>query len=367
MNVRAWSTAPRRVDFVGLFAELPARVRRDPYRIGLPPAAWWASLMELPRPREFWIAEADGLPVGRVGASVPPHRPATGTVGFFEVDVDDPAAPAAATALLGAARAWLRARGVRRVYGPLDLTTWFGYRFRIPAAAGGDEDAEGPFAWEPVNPPQYVGWFADHGFREAERYGSLGFSVDDPALVDLIVRTTGLAWEQARADGFGFRPFDAGRLETEMRTLYALSLEAFNDNFLFEPIPFDVFRAVYVAGVARLAEPLVHFVLDPGGREAGFVFAFIDGDYAVIKTIAVHPAFRGRRMSTALMHLVFRDAAARGVRRAVAALVKADGTSAILAARHDAVRAWRHEYALYEHDLDAGAGDGAAGRAGENA
>ncbi|MGH7323970.1 MAG: GNAT family N-acetyltransferase [Candidatus Rokuibacteriota bacterium] len=346
-----WSGAPDQADFVEVFAELPGRARRDPYRAGLPPATWWTALLDLPRPREFWIAETGGRAVGRVGASLSLTFPATGYLGFFELDVNDLARDAVAGALLDTARAWLGERGVRTIYGPLDLATWFNYRFRVPAEGSADEEAEASFAWEPVNPPEYARWFAEAGFREAERYCSVGFRIDDPALVDLVVATTGLAHDQARDKGLSFRPLDAARLEAELAVLYALSMEAFGENFLFEPIPLEVFRALYVAGVARLAEPLIHFVLDPQGREAGFVFAFIDRGYAVIKTIAVRPQFRGRKVSTALMHLVFRDAAARGLHRAIAALVKTDSTSAILAARHERVQAWRHEYALYEQCL----------------
>src|SRR5687767_9484085 len=48
-----------------------------------------------------------------------------GQIGFFECEDD----PAAARALVDAASEWLRQRGLRRVWGPMDFSIWHSYRF----------------------------------------------------------------------------------------------------------------------------------------------------------------------------------------------------------------------------------------------
>ncbi len=350
LGLRAWSQSADPAGFGDVFAELPGRVRRDPYRAALLPAARWRAFLDVPVTREFWIAERDGRAVGRAGASLSPSHGATGYLGFFEVDVEDAGRAAVAAALIDAGSAWLRGRGVNTVYGPVDLATWFTYRFRVPTEDSADEEAEPPFAWEPVNPPEYVLWFLEAGFTEADRYHSIAFRADDPALVDLVAAATRVVHDEARDKGFAFRPLDAARLDAEALLLYTLSMDAFRDNFLFEPIPADVFRALYAAAGGG-GERFVYFVLDPHGREVGFVLAFVDRGYTVVKTIAVRPDSRGQRLSTALMHLVFGAMAARGLRQVISALVKTGNTSEFLGARHQSLRAWRHDYALFEKSL----------------
>jgi N-acetylglutamate synthase-like GNAT family acetyltransferase len=351
LRFQTWSETVDREAFAETFAELPARVRREPYRAALPPAAHWKTLLELPLPLEFWLVEHEGRAVGRVGASLSSSCPAIGYLGFFEVDIESVERDAAAAMLLDLARAWLGARGVRRIYGPVDLATWFSYRFRVPSATAVDEDTEAPFAWEPVNPPEYFRWFATRGFAEAERYHSQAFAVEDPALMDQVVCMSSASYEQARSEGFAFRIFDAARPEAELSALYAVSTEAFRGSFLFEPLAFPTFRTLGAAMAARFTERLTHFVLDASGREAGFVYAFVDRGYAVIKTLAVRPGFRGRKLSTALLHLVLREAGARGVHRGISALVKRGGPSELLGARHEQLRGWRHDYALFTERL----------------
>ena len=73
---------------------------------------------------EFFLAWRDGRAVGRLSAHVDRHfnefqGNGWGLFGFFECEDDSEAA----TALLAAAEAWLRARGRDRMVGPMDFTT----------------------------------------------------------------------------------------------------------------------------------------------------------------------------------------------------------------------------------------------------
>jgi GNAT superfamily N-acetyltransferase len=73
---------------------------------------------------EYFLALRDGRVVGRITAHIDRHfnefqHHEWGMFGFFECEND----PEAATALLGAAEAWLRARDRDRMVGPMDFTT----------------------------------------------------------------------------------------------------------------------------------------------------------------------------------------------------------------------------------------------------
>jgi hypothetical protein len=73
----------------------------------------------------FWLARKGGKVVGRVTAQVDHlhqerHKDATGHIGFLE-GIDD---PVVFGALIGEAEAWLKAKGMRRVRGPVSFSMW---------------------------------------------------------------------------------------------------------------------------------------------------------------------------------------------------------------------------------------------------
>ena len=73
---------------------------------------------------EYFLAERDGRPVGRITAHVDERWTQyqggnDGMFGFFECEND----PEVARALVDAAAGWLRARGRERMLGPMDFTT----------------------------------------------------------------------------------------------------------------------------------------------------------------------------------------------------------------------------------------------------
>jgi len=74
---------------------------------------------------EFWIAIRNGKPVGRITAQIDHlhlarYQDATGHFGFLEA-IDDHAVFAA---LIKTAEDWLRAKGMKRVYGPVSFSMW---------------------------------------------------------------------------------------------------------------------------------------------------------------------------------------------------------------------------------------------------
>src|SRR5581483_305350 len=99
---------------------------------------------------EYFLAERDGEPVGRITAHVDERWTQfqggnDGMFGFFESEND----PETARALVDAATGWLRARGRERMLGPMDFTTndecgilIEGYDLR-------------PMVLEPWHPPYY--------------------------------------------------------------------------------------------------------------------------------------------------------------------------------------------------------------------
>src|SRR6185295_3769897 len=127
--------------------------------------------------------------------------------------------------------AWLKAKGVRQAVGPMNLNTWFPYRYRT-------DDHALSFLWEPTNPPEYPRYFQSAGYTVCEQYHTQG-----SAGLAAYAAKTRPVYTQAVAEGFQFRPFDGPNfMEREIPILFDLSVAGFNSNFMYEPISLQQFR-----------------------------------------------------------------------------------------------------------------------------
>ena len=349
MRLRNYTDAADKRAFAQAFSRLPDQVRTGRYRRALLPAQMEEALLDLPlpTPRDFWLSEDRGRPIGRISANVSHGYPDTGYVGFFEIDTRHAGAHEAARRLIEAACAFLRGK-VSRVYGPVNLNTWLPYRFRV------SESDDRCFPWEPVNPPDYVDHFLAAGFESKTDYHSTAFGN-----LERFLERTEPDYEDALAKGFRFRQLDRSRLfDREGPMIYRITVEAYQDSFLFETIP----RALFERLPGTLGKPeqdCSHVAVSPQGDDVGFFYAFTDQCpspsgagreiYAVLKTTAVIRPARGQGLSNALAHLAVRSAVAMGADYAIAALVRAGVQSESYARKCEPF--WQHCYTLFEKRL----------------
>jgi len=214
-----------------------------------------------------FLATRHGRPVARVSAFV--NNRVTledgplGTLGHFE-SVDD---PAIAEALIDRACTWLRDRGVRTVWGPMNGSVWMSYRFMT----GGFEDM--PFQGEPYNRPSYPGLFEAAGFEVLKRWQST-FSEGEE--LRGMVEKTRPRFERALGEGYRFRPLELSRFEDEMATLHRLISDSFAGFLGFHPIEVSTFLELF-GGLRALCVPdLIQFALDPDGAIVGYVCSLPD-------------------------------------------------------------------------------------------
>ena len=348
-TLRSYAHATNRRAFAQKFSLLPGQLRSGRYRSALLPAQVEEALIDLPlpAPRNFWLLEDDGDPIGRIGANVSSRIPQSGYLGFFEVDTRHAGAGEAALELIGAACAFLQGK-VSRVCGPVNFNTWLPYRFRV------NECDERCFAWEPVNPPDYVDYFRAAGFERSMDYHSAAFSN-----LDQFLGQTEADYEGARAKGFRFRKLDWPRLfDGEASMLYRIANEAFEDSFLFETVPQDLFER-FIDLMGKPEQDCTHVAVSPQGDDVGFFYAFTDQHpsapgsgpetYAVLKSTGVIRQARGQRLSNALAHLAVKSAVAMGAQYCISALVRSGIQSESYARKGDPF--WRHHYTLFEKRL----------------
>lgn len=291
-----------------------------------------------------FLASREGRDVARAAAIVNPalrHRgePA-GLVGFFESEDDE----GAAAAVLEAATAWLRARGLGLALGPLNFSIWHSYRLMTK---GFDRV---PFLGEPYNPPHYPSLFERLGWAPAARWYS--WDLELPHLEAMRAFARAAASSEIVAAGYRIEPLRLDRFEEDLARLHALMTDAFSENLFYTPISLAEFAALYGPARAILIPELVPFVIAPGGQAVGGAYLYPDArshaappDRVVLHTMAIEKAHRRRGIVETFLAPVLDTVLARGFRRGIGALAKEGPT--IYAKTGPASR----EYTLYERRI----------------
>jgi GNAT superfamily N-acetyltransferase len=298
--------------------------------------------MPWPAPKNFFIASRNGRTIATIGANLGTRDPELGFIGFYECDLADPQAAEASRRLIAAAESFLLGKGAAKVLAPIDYCTWFPYRFTR-------QDSAAPFySWEPVQPPEYLAHFQAAGYADSAGYISIGHDDANP-----FIEAHTPALKKAFALGYRLRPFDTVHfLERDVPILHRISMSGFADSFLFEPIALPAFRDLYVPIARKLDLSYCNFLLDPEGKEVGYLFAFFDGqnkDHFVIKTMTLLPEARGKGLSNALVCHAFRQGRDNGSKRTIHAMVRSDAQSRSYG-RHVSID-WEHHYLLVEKTL----------------
>jgi hypothetical protein len=343
------SEAADKTAFVERFVEFPSQCRAEDYRIGLaaPASTRWLLSLTLTATRDAWLASRNGTVVGRLHANASWTRDTVGYIGFYEVDLREADHGAIAEVLLGAAIAWLEARGRREIYGPVDWCTWFSYRFLLPQDPA---RKQGRLCWwEPVTPPEFIVHWEAAGFSAVEHFSTKPAEHGSGAAVALTAEAMRPAYERAIAEGFTFPAFRPGEsVLEEAPALYEVNMRGFADNSLFEPIPFEVYRATLSGIAGKIDLGMSFWVIAPDGTRAGYLYGFQDNDYMVGKSLVVLPEYRSKGLMPAAGHLNLSECSRRGIPTVISALMRQGNRSERLMKSSDshAESSWRHEYVL---------------------
>jgi GNAT superfamily N-acetyltransferase len=218
------------------FIKLPFAIHRDHER-WVPPLIWerkqFLNRKKNPYFRhaeaEYFMAWRDGDPVGRITAMVDRqlndyHGWKWGSFGNFEV-FDD---AEAAGALVDAAEAWVRERGMDRLVGPMDFTM----NDEVGILIEGFDLR--PMLKQPWHPPYYQRLLEDHGMAKAHDLLMWNLEVSDRSSVLPIIDE--LAAAVGPKHNITLRHMDKKDLENEMRRFVEVYNAAWKDNWGFTPI-----------------------------------------------------------------------------------------------------------------------------------
>jgi GNAT superfamily N-acetyltransferase len=324
-----------------MICELEKRLyRNDPY--------WIAPTIETTRKKLQLVNDRDQQ---WIGAAVKQHVRATvvaryspelldtdgrpiGMLGFFEAENDTEIV----SELLNSAASWLAEQGVRRIVGPMDGSTWHRYRFNL-----GPHEIP-PFLGEPSHPRYYPALWEEAGFTTCEDY----YSKRVTNLPDAAINLERIS-RRAQAQGYRFRTLRFEHFEEELRILYRLSCEIFADNFLYRPIAWEEFLAMYQPLKLLINPKFVLFATSGDGEEVGFLFAYPERRRAVaaaagrwgklgyvlhsftrtinLKSLGVIAKHRRSGLGAALMYEGYVRSAEAGFRNANLCLIRSDNPS----------------------------------------
>lgn len=296
--------------------------------------------LKFPVPSEaFFLEDLTGEFFGRIFVQGSLLNPEVGHWGLFCLS-SQPKHKAGFIQLWPEIESWFKTFGMKKIIGPYLYTTYFPYRLR-------SDDLPERYSWEPNQPSVDLEVFKAVGFNTHETYFS---NIIDGYGVFETKGTREL--EEAQKLGFKFREISKEAMDEDIKILYELSMKTFTDNYLFVPIPFELFKSIYVPSFQGLDLRMSCIVEDPQGKPVGFNFTFIMDDQIVIKSVCVLNEYRGK----GLLNATFRWSMLQAmklypqVKKVATALIHEDNIATKNVANQSLDRK-RHEYILLSKDI----------------
>jgi GNAT superfamily N-acetyltransferase len=247
---------------------------RLPWRLYRDHPAWVPNLLMLQREvidtkknpffehgeARLFLATRDGEPVGRISASIDrdhneQHGEHTGFFGFFEAQDD----PEIATALLSAAEAWLRERGMDCARGPLS--------FSMNEEAGLQVDGfdEQAMIAMPQALPYYAPLIEAQGYAKAMDLLAYRWNLQPTPdrVVDAVERTRAVT-------GLTVRPIRMRKLRQEVDVLLDIYNDTWSENWGYVQVTRSE-AAKMVSDLRLIADKHVVLIAEMNGEPAGMV------------------------------------------------------------------------------------------------
>jgi hypothetical protein len=219
--------------------------------------------------RALWIARRDGKPVGRIAAIENRahnkfYNDRVGFFGFFEAKDD----PEAARALFDTAEAWLKARGLDVMRGPMNPST----NYECGLLVDGFEHH--PVLMTTWNPPYYEKLLLDAGFSGVKDL--LGWWHPSKEYDYALPEVYGRHAERARKEkGITFRDLDPKAFDREIALCWDVYNSAWEENWGFIPMSRPEFDHLG-KDLKQIVDPHFAFAAEVNGEPAGIAIAVPD-------------------------------------------------------------------------------------------
>jgi GNAT superfamily N-acetyltransferase len=261
------------------FVELPYRLyRKDP--VWVPPLRSEQHSQFDPQKNPFlkhcdralFLLEEDGRVVGRIAAfidhlAVEAWQEPIGLFGYYECMCKNSAEDAGASLLLGAARDWLRQRGMKIMRGP-----WSFVSQEWGMVIEGFTPS--PVIMAPYNPPYYNDHLASFGLEKVKDL--LCYYISAAEGYQIPERILTLTGAVAKRYGVRVRPINMKIYDQEVRTVIDLSNRSIIDNWGYSPVTEEEVQAMARDLKAIIRPQGVLFAENAQGEPIGFAIALPD-------------------------------------------------------------------------------------------
>jgi GNAT superfamily N-acetyltransferase len=227
---------------------------------------------------DFFIAERDGEPVGRITAQIDSRWDeyqggSDAMFGFFETAED----PEVAGALLESAVAWARTRGRGRILGPMDFTT----NDEIGILIEGFERQ--PMILQPWHPPYYGELIEAEGFGKATDLLMWELRMGELKEGDRFDPSIHAAAEKALNDeGITIRNMRKREMAAEVGRFMDVYNEAWGDNWGFVPIT-DAEVEFQAKSLKQVLDEEWTFMAEKDGEVVGAALTLPDVNQVLVK------------------------------------------------------------------------------------
>lgn len=273
--------------------------------------------------RVFRIKRQGGM--AHVMAIIDRRLPDLGLVGFFGATTVE-----SGVEVLDMACSWLKQRGLKDAYGPINGTITRDYRFNL------SDDYKIP--GEPVNPTWYVDVFRAAGFDTFNHYVS-GIA----RYAQLYVRLVTSRKPEAGHEHIEMRRFDPRRRAQNLKIYHELMNAIFTKQSIYCPVITLEERAYNVGGFDA---GYCYFLYD-GKKAIGFIVAHPHKGNLILKTIALLPEYRGKKLSDIMVRRVHEQAKRDRLKASIYSTIRVG--NAVYRARRSGVRIYREYVTLHKH------------------
>ena len=221
---------------------------------------------------ELFIAEKDGKPVGRIAAVENRahnefHQDKMGFYGFFEC-IDD---QEVANALFKAAEAWLKARNLTSMQGPMNPSTNHECGLLVRG------QSQHPTIMTTWNPKYYETLHDNYGLTKAKDLVAYIIAKEKntglpPRVVEYVKRL------RAQNSRIKFRDFNPKDFKGDVEKCFDIYNSAWEKNWGFFPMTKEEFEFA-AKDMKMIMDPRMAFVAEVDGKPAGFMLAVPDLNY----------------------------------------------------------------------------------------
>ena len=190
---------------------------------------------------------------------------------------------------------------------------------------------------EPMEPVHYYQLFLDADFEILSRYSS--------SCIDLTEEQQSFQHIENKLmkKGVQFRTIGFENYEKDLTAIHTLSLNSFSNNFLYTPLPLEIFMQNYLKAKDHIDTDMV-ILAEWQGNLAGFVFCMPDKmaemmntpKTVIVKTLAVDPTAPLAGLGSVLVSQAHAIAKEKGYSEAVHALQHESNSSLRISQRFDA-------------------------------